>query len=587
MMRELTWKVGGAQGEGIESTGDIVAHGLHKSGYYVFAYRHFMSLIKGGNTWYKVRISDEPLQYHGDSTDLLIAFDQQTIDEAREELHEGSIIVYDSSKWEVEQPPIDGVILAPIPLTEIAKELGNPVMKNMVSVGATAAMMGIDYREFANEISGRFAKKGDEVVQANMEALRRGYEYFNEHFQGHLDLPPKPASHGERWWISGNEATGAGAVLAGCRFEAAYPITPATEILYWLAEKMPRVGGVAIQVEDEMAACIMAIGANYAGVRAMTTTSGPGFSLMQEAIGMAGMSETPLVIVDVMRGGPSTGLPTKTEQGDLHELLYGSHGDIPRIVLAPTSIEDLFYYIAKAFNLSEQYQCPVLVASDLFLGTSKATVDALDPERIRIERGALLTQEQLLEIAEGAYERYKVTESGISPRSIPGLKNGRFVSLSNEHDAKATQEIEDEPTRIAQMEKRQRKLASFDPNAWGAFYEGPAEADVVLVGWGSTNGQLEEARAILTQEGYQIGHLQVRLLTPFPKAFVEHALAGSKKVVVVENNISGQFAELLKQQLPIHDKLETCLQYSGKPMTVAHVVQRVKEVASLASSIEV
>ncbi|MGB8954365.1 MAG: hypothetical protein WCC10_03270, partial [Tumebacillaceae bacterium] len=366
-----------------------------------------------------------------------------------------------------------------------------------------------------------------------------------------------------------------GAVLAGCRILAAYPITPATEILYWVLANLPKYGGKVLQAEDEIAACIMAIGANYAGVRSMTSTSGPGLSLMMEALGMTGISETPLVIVDVQRGGPSTGLPTKTEQSDMNEALWGSHGETPRIVISPLSIEDCFYQMINAFNLADKYQLPVIVLSDLFIGMNKMTFPELDLSRVQIDRGKMVTQEQLDALEKGAFKRYAIdVEDGISPRSIPGQKNGRYCALTNEHEETGL-EIEDVPMREAQMKKRFRKLDTVerDINDWGVEYRGPENADVLLVGVGSTYAQIGEA---VKQLGGNVGHLQLRGLMPFPKQTVKKHIAGAKRVIVVDNNYTGQLLHLIQREVGFHDKLELLNKYDGNPFLVREIVAAVK-----------
>src|SRR5690606_22149454 len=471
--------------------------------------------------------------------------------------------------------------LCPVPVTEMAKEVGSPIMKNMIACGVSAGLVGLSPDAFDSLIEDRFGKKGEQVVAKNKEAVKKGYDYALAHFGQLKKLPdPEPEEDGGgHLFLSGNEAVALGALAAGCRFLAAYPITPATEIMYAALAHFPRFGGKVIQAEDEIAACIMAIGANYAGVRAMTSTSGPGISLMQEAIGLAGITETPLVVVDVMRGGPGTGLPTKTEQSDLNELLYGSHGEIPRIVLTPTSVEECFRYTAEAFNLAEKYQCPVIVATDMFLGMSKQSVpvDAIDFSSISIDRGELISDEELAQMAQGAYRRSTVTESGISKRSIPGQKNGRFVALSNEHDDGAIEEIEDPQTRVEQMSKRMRKLKSFDADAIGYSYDGPETTEWTLVGFGSTAAQIQEAVAGLRSRGIRTGHLQLRVLNPFPDESVKRILEGAERMLVAENNATGLLAERIRARVGFHDNIASYLKFSGDPSTVKEILGHVHQ----------
>lgn len=583
MTRELTWKVGGAQGEGIDSTGEIFAMTLNRRGHYIFAYRHFMSLIKGGHTNFKVRVASDKVGYHGDGLDVLIAFDQKTIDYNWHELNENAVLIYNSSRIKSPSIPEDkpGVSLCPVPVTDMAKEVGSAIMKNMVACGVSAAVVGLKPDIFDTLIQDRFGKKGEKIVESNKSAIKAGYDYAMKQF-GVLKSVPEATLEkdgGGHVFLSGNEAISMGALFAGCRFLAAYPITPATEILYWALAHWPKYGGKIVQAEDEIAACIMAIGANYAGTRAMTSTSGPGLSLMQEAIGLAGISETPLVIVDVMRGGPGTGLPTKTEQSDLNELMYGSHGEIPRIVLTPSTVEECFDFTIQAFNLAEKYQCPVIVASDLFLGMSKQSlsVDDIDLEHIEIDRGNILTDEQLAALEERAYQRYKITETGISPRTIPGQKNGMFTALSNEHSEGSPVEIEDPETRKRMMDKRMKKLNDFDFGERAYEYDGPEETDITLAGFGSTVSQMKEAQAILEREGLKVGRLTVKVVKPFPDEAVKRVLQGAGNIVVVENNATGQFADLLKQRVGFHDKISNCLKYDGDPFTVKEILDHCEQ----------
>lgn len=582
MNGELGWKVGGEQGEGIDSTGEIFAWTLHRLGYYAFAYRHFMSRIKGGHTNYKIRITDRAVGHHGDDLHILVAFDQETVNVNWNELIAGGIVIADGESGKISPPQTGDVHFCSIPLTGLAKEAGSAIMKNMVAVGVTAAIVGLAPEEFLSVIEDRFKKKGQAVVDSNLSAVRVGYDYYNRHFSHHLQLPPRPAAiPPNHLYISGNEATALGALAAGCRVLAAYPITPATEIMYWLVKYLPEYGGVVIQAEDEIAAVNMALGANYAGTRAMTSTSGPGFSLMMETLGLAGISETPLVIVDVQRSGPSTGLPTKTEQSDLYEALYGSHGEIPRIVLTPTTIEECFRYAVEAFNLAETYQCPVILASDLYMGMSKGSIDTLDTSGVRIARGKLLKQSDLEGVSKGEFKRYQVVEDGISPRAIPGQKGGRFIALGNEHDEFGS-EMEDQTMRVLQMDKRARKLASFHELS-GVSASGPVDAQITLVGFGSTRGVIDEARAELEQADLRVAHVQVSVVAPFPADLIQPYLAGAKTVLVVEVNSRGQLADLLRLQLGYHDKIASCLKYDGDPLLVADIVKRAKEVISVGS----
>lgn len=575
---ELIWKIGGEQGEGIDGAGEIFAQTLNRLGWYVYGFRHFMSLIKGGHTHYKVRVTSEPAGHHGDGLDVLVALDQYSIDYNAHALAPGSLVIFDQDAFAARLP--DGVQarLLGAPLGSIAAEVGGKIMKNTAALGASAAVIGLEPADFAPAITARFGgKKGGAVVAGNLAALAAGHRHVCTNYpDARLPLPPgRPGAR--RCFMSGNEAVALGALAAGCKVAAYYPITPATEIVYWLLGQLPKHGGIIVQGEDEIAAIHMALGASYAGARAMTSTSGPGFSLMMEALGLSSMAELPLVIVDVQRAGPSTGLPTKTEQSDLQQAVYGSHGDSPRIVLAPTSIEDCFYYTAEAFNLADRYQVPVIILSDLLLGMAKQSLDGLDYDRLSWDRGLLWDEKDLQTGGQDRFRRYAVTDSGISPRTIPGTPGGRWIALSNEHDDFV--EIEDQATRRAQMDKRMRKLQSLDfAGAPWTYYTGDAAPDLLLVGWGSTRGTIAVAQQQLAAGGMKVAHLQLGGIWPLPQAALRARLEQARRVLVIENNAGGQFARLIRQELGFGDKLQSCLKYDGDPFLVSDIIEAAEEV---------
>lgn len=587
---DFTWKIGGAQGEGIDSAGEIFALTLHRMGYYIYAYRHFMSLIKGGHTNYKVRVSSKQQRHRGDKLDLLVAFDQRSIDENLYEMRSGGAVLYNAGAFEPKFPGDADIVPIGVPMQQIAKDHGSIVMTNMAAMGASAALAGLDPSAFDDFIGERYGKHGADVVEANRKVVRAGYQAASEVTTWRAKLPElAPESRGKkRVFMHGNDAIALGAVVAGCRVVAAYPITPATDILYSVLKLLPQYGGVVLQAEDEMAACQMAVGCNYAGVRAMTSTSGPGFSLMTETLGLAGVSETPVVIVDVQRAGPSTGMPTKTEQGDAFQAIFSSHGEIQRIVLAPATVEDCFYDIQRAFNLADKYQCPVIVLTDLALGLSKQTVeiDDIDFEKIAIDRGELLTEEQVKAIAaNGGYKRYALTESGISPRALPGQEGGVHIAISYEHTEEG---YEDETPlhRVAQTQKRIRKMSTFNPAEFGVRRAGAAEPDILLVGWGSTIGQLDETRAALEAEGYSVGHLHLSVLYPFPSPEVKEAIEAARTVLVVDNNAFGQLLQLIQLNVGHYDHVHDCRKFSGEPFKVFEIVARAKEVLAASKSVK-
>jgi len=576
--KDLGWKVGGAQGEGIDSTQEIFALSLFRLGYYVSTYRHFMSLIKGGHTNGKVRVTSEIKGHHGDDLHILLAFDQETINHNFHELVEGGVLVYDAAIKDASIPSNDKVHIVAAPITEIAKEAGSTIMKNMVSMGITAAIIGLTPDDFKSVVVDRFGGKGGDIVDNNMAAMQKGYDFYKSNFSHSLTLPARPELKEERLFISGNEAVSLGALAAGCRLLAQYPITPATEVMYQIIKHFPKFGGTVVQAEDEIAACMMAIGANYAGVRSMTATSGPGISLMMEALGLAGISETPLVIIDVMRAGPSTGLPTKTEQSDILTLMYGSHGEIPRIVLTPRNVEEAFFFTMEAFNLAEKYQTPVFVATDLYIGMNKQTVASVDFDKFSINRGKLASDELLASLEKGQFKRFDVgAEDGVSYRSIPGQKNGRFVAMGNESDEVGV-EMEEPELRVAQMDKRAKKLVNFN-DIEGASYVGAENAELLLVDFGTTGGIQREVYEALAAEGASVGHLTFARLLPFPTEEIKGYIENAKKVLVTELNSTAQLRGQLEKYVGGHEKYESFLKYSGDPFLVAEVYEKAKAVA--------
>ncbi|RXY83471.1 2-oxoacid:acceptor oxidoreductase subunit alpha, partial [Salmonella sp. 3DZ2-4SM] len=566
-------------GEGIESTGEIFATAMNRQGYYLYGYRHFSSRIKGGHTNNKIRVSSKPVRAISDDLDILIAFDQETIEVNYHEMLEGSIIIADE-KAKPQNPEDSKAQLVSLPFTGVAKELGTALMKNMVAVGATCAVMDLDTKVFESLIKDLFGKKGESVVDLNIQALNEGYRLMSEQMddlQSEHTLEPTD-SEGHLFMI-GNDAIGLGAVAAGVRFMAAYPITPASEIMEYMIDRLPALGGTVIQTEDEIAACTMAIGSNYAGVRSFTSSAGPGLSLMMESIGLSGMTETPLVIVNTQRGGPSTGLPTKQEQSDLMQMIYGTHGDIPKIVLAPTSASDAFYLTVEAFNLAEEYQCPVILLSDLQLSLGKQTVESLDYSKVEIRRGALVEGDLEKQEDKAYFKRYALTDSGISPRILPGTKGGIHHVTGVEHDEEG-KPSESAENRQKQMDKRMRKTAQLlidEPVESNEKYE---EADIIYVGFISTDGAIEEAISRLDQQNVKVNHIQIRQLHPFPTDVVQEAFNKAKKVVVAEHNYQGQLSNIIKMNINHQNKIINQTKYDGTPFLPHEIEDKALEIVS-------
>lgn len=576
MMNQLSWKVGGQQGEGIESTGEVFSIALNRLGYYLYGYRHFSSRIKGGHTNNKIRVSTSEIRAISDDLDILVAFDQETIDVNFHELRSGGIVLADS-KFNPTIPNDENITLYSVPFTEIATELGTSLMKNMVAIGATSAILDIKPDQYHEVVHDTYGRKGDKVVEKNMQAIERGAQYLKDEFGfNRQDMYLEKADGQKRMFMIGNDAIALGALAGGSRFMAAYPITPASEIMEYLIKKLPKFGGAVIQTEDEIAACTMAIGANYAGARTFTASAGPGLSLMMEGIGLSGMTEQPLVIIDTQRGGPSTGLPTKQEQSDLMAMIYGTHGEIPKVVMAPSTVQEAFYDTIEAFNIAEEFQVPVILLTDLQLSLGKQTVEPLDYSKIEIRRGKLQTGE-LPEIEnKGYFQRFKVTGDGVSPRVIPGMKNGIHHVTGVEHD-ETGKPSEAAGNRVAQMDKRLRKLNNLtfpNPVHKNCLHENP---DVLLVGYISTRGAIEEAMTRLEADGIKVNHAQIRLIHPFPTNEMLPLVEAAKKVIVVENNATGQLASLLKMNVGYANKISSLLKYDGNPFLPQEIHTRSKE----------
>jgi 2-oxoglutarate ferredoxin oxidoreductase subunit alpha len=409
-------------------------------------------------------------------------------------------------------------------------------------VGVFVYLMGLSWDIFEKAVRDQFGKKKAEIADLNVKVARKGFEYAQSKFQPIKDIVLKGDGKA-RMLMGANQAIALGAVAGGCTFYSAYPMTPASAIMHWLAPRAAKYGIVMKQCEDEIASINMAIGAGYSGVRAMTGTSGGGFALMTEALGLSGITEIPVVAVLVQRGGPSTGLPTKTEQGDLFQALGAGQGEYPKAVLTPISVEDAFHATVQSLNVAEKYQLPVILLSDLLLSEHLETVD---PEavtnKVPIERGAVADS------VGPDYKRYADTPSGVSPRVFPGVEGGQYVAASDEHDEDGVliSDIFTNPTtRVKMVKKRFRKMDGLarELAAQSIVKEGPAEADLTLVGWGSTYKTLKNIRLALEKEGVKVNHLQFRVVWPFPVDAAAKEVAVAKKAVLVENNYSGQFRQ--------------------------------------------
>ncbi|MBO8140872.1 MAG: 2-oxoacid:acceptor oxidoreductase subunit alpha [Firmicutes bacterium] len=541
--------IGGDAGQGVESSGAMLSQALARGGWHVFSVPDYRSRIRGGHNFFQIRAAGRPCLSHSDPVHLLLALTRETIDVHVANLAPGAGVIYDDG-FRLDAPELEsrGMLPLSMPLAKIAEQHGNKLMLNTAALAAAAGILDLPLDVLESLLRDTFGAKGTKVVEGNLHVARAAYRFAKERYSGRLpySLPPKAGPGAERLVLSGNEAFCLGAVAGGCTFVAAYPMTPATPILEWMAAHERDVGVVTKHAEDEIAAICMAVGAGFVGARAMVPTSGGGLSLMTEALGMAGMCEVPVVVVNVQRGGPSTGLPTRTEQGDLLFMLHAAQGEFPRIVLAPGTHEQYFEAGWRAFNLAEKYQCPVIVLSDQFLAASRRSLEktAVSPESVTIDRGQLLTAEDL-ERLEKPYRRYAMTASGVSPRALPGHPQAVFTATTDEHgeDGHITEDMD---LRVNMMDKRMRKLETAAAEMRGPAVYGPKDAELTIICWGSTVGPARESLPLLLDRGVRANVLHFTDIWPFPQAPAERALHAVRRAVCVEQNHTGQFGRFLR-----------------------------------------
>jgi 2-oxoglutarate ferredoxin oxidoreductase subunit alpha len=572
MAVEINFMVGGEAGQGVQTVGFVLAKTMSRAGLYVFADQDYESRVRGGHNFYRVRASDAEVQALHEKVDVLIAIDQQSVELHHGKVKEDGITIFDQDKISIESKKLNSLIL---PLERLAQETtSNKLMANSVAIGAAIAVGGYDFELLAQVLREHFAHLGKEIAEENVKAAKAGYKHAIEQKPKAIRSPIKPVSAMDKMMLlNGNEAIALGAMAAGCKFMAAYPMTPASTIMEYIADKGGRFNIVMVQPEDEIAAINMAVGAGFAGVRALTATSGDGFALMTEGFGLAGITETPVVIVIAQRPGPAVGLPTRTEQGELAFAIYGGSGEFPRAVLAPCTIEDAFYTTIKAFNLAEQYQMPVVILTDQYLASSYQTVKKFDLSKVKVDRGQMLSEEEANKITD--YKRHQFTESGISPRAIPLQGKALVVTDADEHD-EAGHMIEDAEMRKRMMLKRLKKLASLSNRLDKPRFHVKPDAKVTLIGWGSTYGAINEAVSLLESEGITANVLQLNELWPFPVEAVTSALGDAKKSTVIENNATGQLAHLIRAESGI-EVSNTILKFDGRPFSPEHIVREVKK----------
>src|SRR6056297_3104413 len=584
MPADFNWAIGGEAGDGIDSTGKIFAQALSRAGRHVFTSKDFASRIRGGYTAYKIRTSVDQVQSVVDRLDVLIALTPRTIEENLSELHDGSVIIYDGERTTMQNVEIPGEIAGiDVPLKRLAEEAGGAIMRNVVALGAACAVTGFPIENLDSALQKRFGSKGQKLVDNNKEAARAGRDYVHDNYDHDLDYDLETTDE-DYVLINGDEAIGMGAIAAGCRFYAGYPITPATNVMEYLTGRIEQYGGHVVQAEDELSAINMALGGARAGARAMTATSGPGIDLMTETFGLIATSETPLVICNVMRSGPSTGMPTKQEQGDLNQMLYGGHGEVPRFVLAPTTISECFWKTVEAFNLAEKYQLPVYLTADLSMAVTEQTFtpDTFDMDEVEIDRGFVVDESDIDgHMSEsGGFQPHEITDDGISPRAFPGTADGAHMSTGLEHDEQGRR-TEDTEMRVAQVDKRNRKVETArEREDWSPREFGDEDADDLVITWGSNEGALAEAVDILDDEGQDVRVLSVPYI--FPRPDLSEDVADAETVVVVECNEQGQFADLVEHD--VLERVDRVNKYNGVRFKADELAAEIK--STLAKGVE-
>ncbi|HEX5133733.1 MAG TPA: 2-oxoacid:acceptor oxidoreductase subunit alpha [Candidatus Krumholzibacteria bacterium] len=574
---EITVRVAGEGGEGVISTAEILTRSAVDAGLEVFTFRSYPAEIKGGLAMMQVRISVDPIHSIGRDTDILMAFNQEAFDVWGARMSPGAVLLFDPKHCSVpEDYPFQRV---EVPLHEIAmRESGARIAKNIVALAAMIGVLDMPPEPARALIEKKFKRKGGDVVATNFKAFEAGYSVLRTDPRlKQLQLAPsRTGSRPDgRIVLSGNQALSLGAIAGGCRFVAGYPITPATQVLEFMMKHLPAFGGNVVQAEDEIAAIAACLGASYTGAKSMTATSGPGLCLMSELIGMASISEIPVVVVDVMRSGPGTGMPTKTEQADLMFAMHGSSGEAPRIVLAATSIEDCFHQAVNAFNLAERFQTPVILLSDQSMGYRTRTLSTPDLSGIRLDDRATPTAAMLEN-----YNRFADTESGVSPVALPGMANGMFVATGLEHDEAGAANYTPE-NRTRMVAKRFRKLDTLagELNAHGnGILDDGGGADIGVIGWGSTEGPIAEALEKLRAQGLKVAQLHPKVLNPLPIDAIGGFLAPLKKVVVFEENHTAQFSKHLRSNVRANGtEFVDVNQCTGLPFTSDEVYATLSE----------
>jgi len=559
---ELTILLGGAAGQGLQSMGQVISRSLSRLGLHVFALQDYESRIRGGHTFFQLRAAKHRVDAHVETVDLVVALDEESLLIHRKELAPHGIIIYDSDKIKKEYK---GEKFFPLKLTTVSQqETGVAAMANTMALGAVWSMIGLDLGVVEEVLDAFFGGKSKDIVDKNVKVARIGYELGAAKRRKEFSIQPPGGVR--RLVVSGTDGAGLGAIASDVRFYSAYPMTPATGVMEFIMKYSRDYGIVVEQAEDEISALNMAVASAFMGARSMVGTSGGGFSLMVEALGLAGITETPVVIYEAQRPGPATGMPTRTEQSDLLFTIFASQDEFPRVVLAAADPVSAFRLTVQAFNLADRLQTPVIILSDHHLASSFWTVDDFPTEEVTVDRGVLATAQ---EIASGdRYLRYRITGTGVSPRAWPGQGTALVVSSGDEHDESG--HITEEPElRKAMVDKRWKKLELIDdPGLEADIQQG---ADTVLIGWGSTRGAIRETVERRREQGDRVSRVHIYRLWPFPGRELSRQVDGHQRLVVVENNSLGQLARLIRMETALA-ATDTILKYDGRPFSVEEIL---------------
>lgn len=568
MKTELTVKIAGEAGQGMNTIGSVLTKMSRDAGFHIFANLDYMSRIRGGSNFFQLRISEGQVFTLRQRSDIVIALDKQSFLAHKDNITDNAVVIIDNDELKIEEK---GNNLFHIPFYRFANEAGGSGLYiNSAACGAITGILRFEFGHLEKVLKSVFSKKGNDVIEKNIRAARLGYDHVMSYFkEDRFSL--KASGSRQEMLLNGNEAIALGAIAAGCKFYSAYPMTPSTSIMNVIAHYARDFGIVVEQAEDEIAAVNMVIGASFAGARSMTATSGGGFALMAEGLSLAGMTETPLVVVDAQRPAPATGFPTRTEQADLEFILHAGHGEFARAVYSPGTIEECFYLTMKAFNLAEKYQAPVLIMTDQYLADSYRNICMLDGSKVAVERH-VISKEDSAKIS--GYRRYALTENGISPRAIPSWISEVVYADSDEHN-ESGHITEDAKMRVEMVRKRyHKKMEGLFREVEPPSCENLENAAIVLVGFGSTYGVMKEASRL----NKSVGFIHFSQVWPLPNQALSSLPLNNKKIVTVENNATAQLARLLKRETDIKVSA-SLLRFDGRPMDIDFLIAEIERSA--------